>query len=150
MTIAAPAAIARRLRSAQIRLLKCVVVTITGNAARDVAQHQVHNPVALVIGKHELFGEVREDTEAFRARIDHEVRGAALTVQIEFTAFGEHCRHHGKDPAHRRFGGRGHRTSLRCRAGLRWRGHFPSPKARSFGGVLTQWSGIRWRTIDPA
>ena len=57
------------------------------HASRDMLQHGGHDEIALVIGQHELLGEIGEDADAVGAGIDHEVDRALLALEIE-TAVG--------------------------------------------------------------
>ena len=99
ITSDAPAACARRLRSAHTRVPKCVVVTMTGTRPATWSSTATHDALALVVGQRELLGEVREDADAVRAGVDHEVDAAALAVEVELAAVVEDRRRHGKDTA---------------------------------------------------
>ena len=68
-------------------------------------KHDVHEHLALLVRQYELFGEVGEDAQTLRPRIDHEIHGAALPVQVEAAVVVEDCRNDGEDAAHcHRFG----------------------------------------------
>ena len=60
---------------------------------------RVHHLLALGVGQHELLGEIGQNADAVRTRVDHEVETAPLTVQIEFPAIVEDGGHDGKDAA---------------------------------------------------
>ena len=62
-------------------------------------QHRIHHLLALGVGQHELLGEIRQDAEAVRTRVDHEVDTAPLAVEIEFAAIVEDGGRDGKDAA---------------------------------------------------
>ena len=64
-----------------------------GHAAGDVLEHRRREDVALFVGEHELLGEIREDAEAVRAGIDHEIDAAPLALEIERAALVEYGRH---------------------------------------------------------
>ena len=77
------------------------------NTSGDMLEHRVHHGLALGIRQHELFGEIGEDADALRARIDHEIDAAALTVEVEVAAIVENGRRDGKDAAIGSLGGHG-------------------------------------------
>ena len=60
------------------RVLKWVVVTMTGTRPADMLEDRARQQLALGVREHELLGVVREDAQAVRARIDHEVDAAQL------------------------------------------------------------------------
>ena len=53
------------------------------HAPGDMLQHGAHDEVALVIGQHELLGEIGEDAQAMRAGIDHAIDGALLSGKVQ-------------------------------------------------------------------
>ncbi len=67
--------------------------------AGDMLQHRVHHLFALGVGQHELLGEIRQDADAVRAGVDHEVDAAPLAFEIEFAAIIEDGRRDRKDAA---------------------------------------------------
>ena len=97
--MAAPAASALRLRSAQTCEPKCVVVTITGTRPATCASTQSITRSRSVVGQHELLGPVGQDAHALRAGIDHEVGAALLALEVELAVLVEHGGRHGKDAA---------------------------------------------------
>ena len=54
-----------------------------------MVEHRQHHLIAFGVGENELLGEIRQNAEPLRARIDHEVDAAALAVEIEFAGFSE-------------------------------------------------------------
>jgi hypothetical protein len=83
------------------------------NAACDVLERHPHHLVPVVVGEAELLGEVGEDAQPLRARIDHEVDCAALAARIEGAIGVEDRGDDGEDPT----------------VGLRQRLHLSSPAA---------------------
>ena len=73
-----------------------MVVTITGTRPATCFS-TASSTFALVVGQHELLGEVGEDAQALRAGVDHEVDGALLAFEIEPAVAVEHRRHDWKD-----------------------------------------------------
>src|SRR3954453_10171406 len=69
------------------------------DAAGDMLEDCAHHALALSIGEHELLGEVGEDAEALRSRVDHEIDTAALPVEVEIAACVENGRRDRKDAA---------------------------------------------------
>ncbi|CAM2160150.1 hypothetical protein PT2222_70133 [Paraburkholderia tropica] len=80
-----------------------------GHAARDVFEHAAHDGFAFGVGQRKLLGEVREDAQAVRARVDHEVGAAALAVEVEIAVLREDGRHDRENAAIRSRGCHGHR-----------------------------------------
>jgi hypothetical protein len=78
---------ARRLRSAQTLVLKWVVVTITGTRPADVFEDGAGQELALVVREHELLGKIRQDADAVRARLDHEIDAALLAREVQLARF---------------------------------------------------------------
>ena len=72
---------------------------MTGTRPATWSSTVVMTLLALVVGQHELLGEVREDADAVRSRIDHEVDGALLAFEIELAAVVEDGRRDGKHAA---------------------------------------------------
>ena len=62
---------------------------MTGTRPATCSSTVVITALALVVGQHELLGEVRQDADAVGARIDHEVDGALLAFEIELAAVVE-------------------------------------------------------------
>ena len=52
-------------------------------------QHRLHHLFALVVGQHELLGEIGQDAQAVGAGVDHEIDAAALALEIELAALVE-------------------------------------------------------------
>ena len=89
MTIEAPASCARRLRSAQTRGAEMGGRHDHRHAAGHVVEDRGGQRLALVVGEHELLGEVRQDAEAVRSGVDHEVDAALLAVEVQLAAVVE-------------------------------------------------------------
>lgn len=69
------------------------------HAARDVVEYHVHQRIALVVGEGELFGEVRQNAQPVRTRVDHEVDAAFLAFEVETAGVVEDGRRDGEDAA---------------------------------------------------
>jgi hypothetical protein len=63
----------------------------------DVPEDGARQGLALLIREHELLGEIGQDAEPVRARVDHEIDRAQLAGQIQGAVFIEGCGHHGED-----------------------------------------------------
>ena len=98
ITIAAPASWAWRLRSAQMREPKWVVVTITGTRPATCSSTACITCLALGVGQHELLGEIGQDADAVGAGVDHEIDAAALALQVELPTVVEDGRRDGNTP----------------------------------------------------
>src|SRR5688500_3813691 len=60
-------------------------------AARDVIEHRPHDSFAFIVAQDELLREIGQDTDAVRTRIDHEIHGAVLPLEVEPPVLVEHC-----------------------------------------------------------
>ena len=97
--MAAPACLRPAAALGADRELKWVVVTITGTRPATCSSTASHHLLALVVGQHELLGEVGQDADAVGAGVDHEVEAAPLAVEVELAAFVENGGRDGKDAA---------------------------------------------------
>ena len=66
-----------------MRVLKWLVVTMTGTRPATCVEAQRRAAVALVVGQQELLGVVGQDADAVDALVDHAVEHAALAVEVE-------------------------------------------------------------------
>jgi len=64
-----------------------------------VFEHRPRERLAFVVGERELLGEVRENAQTVRTRVDHEIDDPLLAFQIERARFGESGRHYREDAA---------------------------------------------------
>ena len=53
------------------------------HASGDVLEHHMHQGAAFVVGEGELLGKIRENAQAVRARVDHEVDATLLAFEVE-------------------------------------------------------------------
>ena len=101
------------------------------HAPGHVLERRARQDLAVLVGQQELLGEVRQDAQAGRTGIDHEVEAAPLARQVERAGFVE---------------GRGHDREDAAMAGLRARGrrmggrHGNVPSF-SFRGNQCEWRG---------
>src|SRR6187402_1018435 len=70
-----------------------------GNTTSDMFEDRNGEEITLIVRERELLGEVRQNADTIRARVDHEVDAAALAFKIEASLFIKDGGGHGEDAA---------------------------------------------------